>query len=167
MKDQTAKQQIGQELVDRAWHIAKSIRTSILITRDGDKSRARPMSAHVEQPEHAIYFLADASGQSLKQIEAHASVSVVFSDESANSYVAFVGSARVSDDRAKIKELWSVFAKAWWESADDPSIRLITVRPSEAEIWDGPNKLVAGAIMIAAAITGDTPAVGDHAKLKV
>ena len=35
------------------------------------------------------------------------------------------GTAVVSNDRAKIKELFSTPAKAWWESADDPNIRVL------------------------------------------
>ncbi|MCW5714781.1 MAG: pyridoxamine 5'-phosphate oxidase family protein [Bauldia sp.] len=43
----------------------------------------------------------------------------------------------MANDRAKIKELWTPFARAWWESADDPDIRVLTVTPSKSEIWEG------------------------------
>ena len=36
-----------------------------------------------------------------------------------------------TDDRAKIRELWSSFDKAWWDSADDPDIRLLVVEAYE------------------------------------
>ena len=55
--------------------------------------------------------------------------------------------------------------KAWWDSADDPSIRLVTVRPTEAELWDGPNKVAAAVLMLTAAVTGSKPKMGDHATL--
>ena len=157
----------SREFVERAWEIARSNKISILVTHDGDIHRARPMAAHAAAEEHAIYFLTDADSEVARQIASSASTTVVFSNESANDYASFVGRAKISDDRAKIKTLWSVFAKAWWDSPDDPSIRLIAFTPSEAEIWDGPNKLVAGAIMLAAAITGNSTPVGDHAKVKV
>lgn len=60
-----------------------------------------------------------------------------------------------------------MFAKAWWESPDDPSIRLITMVPSEAELWDSPGKLVASVLMLTAAISGQQPAVGDHATVRI
>ena len=157
----------SQEFAERAWEIARSNKISILVTHDVDIQRARPMAAHADADEHAIYFLTDADSDVVRQIGTNAATTVVFSNESANNYASFVGRANVSDDRAKIRALWSVFAKAWWDSPEDPSIRLIAFTPSEAEIWDGPNRLVAGAIMLAAAITGHSPAVGDHAKVKV
>ncbi|MCW5718495.1 MAG: pyridoxamine 5'-phosphate oxidase family protein [Bauldia sp.] len=81
-------------------------------------------------------------------------------------YVTIEGRAVVANDRAKIKELWTPFARAWWESADDPDIRVLTVTPAKAEIWEGPNKLVAAAIMLTAAVTGAKPPVGDHGKVR-
>ena len=77
------------------------------------------------------------------------------------------GQARVSNDRAKIKELWSPFAKAWWDSADDPDIRLVTFTPEAAEVWEGPSKLIAYAVMLTAAATGAKPPVGDHGAVRL
>jgi len=82
-----------------------------------------------------------------------------------NGYVSFTGTLSASNDRAKIKELWSAFDNAWWDSADDPSIRLVTFNPTEAELWDGPNKITAAALMLTAAIAGSKPRLGDHARL--
>ena len=42
-----------------------------------------------------------------------------------------------------------------------------TVTPDTAEIWDAPNKLVAGAIMLTAALTGAKPPVGDHGEARI
>ncbi len=46
--------------VDRAWDLMKKIGFAMLVTRDGDKLRARPMSAYLERESNAIYFLTDA-----------------------------------------------------------------------------------------------------------
>ena len=155
------------ELVERAWQLADSIRTALLITRNGDKHKARPMSATVSSDEQAIFFLTAVSADSVEQIDVSPKVTVAFADTGGNKYVTFSGNALVTNDRARIKQLWTPFAKAWWESADDPAIRVITVMPNEAELWDSPGKFVAAAIMLTAAVTGTQPAVGDHAKLRV
>ena len=52
-------------------------------------------------------------------------------------------------------------------SVSAPEPRLLTVTPSQAELWEGPNKLVAAAIMLTAAVTGAKPAVGDHGKVRL
>ncbi len=46
--------------VDRAWDLVEKIGFAMLVTRDGDKLRARPMSAFPERRENVIYFLTDA-----------------------------------------------------------------------------------------------------------
>ena len=75
------------------------------------------------------------------------------------------GRATVSADRAKIKEIWSSTDKAWWELADDASIRLLTVEPGDAELWNGANRLVAGAKTLAAAVTGAKVDFGENVKV--
>jgi general stress protein 26 len=83
----------------------------------------------------------------------------------AHDYVAITGTASVTNDRAKIKELWSKADEAWWDSADDPSIRVLTVVPDDAELWKGPNRLLAGAKMLAAAVTGAKVDFGENRKV--
>jgi hypothetical protein len=55
-----------------------------------------------------------------------------------------------------IKNLWSFRAKAWWQDADDPNIRLITV-PEEAEWWDIPGAVVSYVSMAVSVIAGSRP----------
>lgn len=154
------------ELATRAWQLAESIRTALLITRDGERVKARPMSATVRADEHVVCFLTSADSDTVQQLAATAECTLAFADTGGNKYVTFSGEATVGNDRARIRELWTAFAKAWWDSADDPDIRVITVRPVQAELWDSRGKLVAGAIMLSAAITGSKPAVGDHATIR-
>jgi len=157
------KNENNESYADKAWQLARSMRTCILVTWDGRRTRARPMSGTVDQASHAVYFLTDVSAEKIAQITAHPRVTLIFSNEGGDEYATLEGDATVSNDRAKIRELWTPFAKAWWQSADDPAIRLLQVDPSEAEIWEGPNKLVATAIMLTSAITGTHPNLSDHA----
>lgn len=152
------------ELVDRVWELAHHIGTCMFITNDG-APRARPLSAFVDRAEDAIYFLTSANSAKDAQIDGDGRVTLAFVDKGSNKYVTISGTAGVSNNRQKIKDVWTPFAKAWWDSADDPDIRLITVVPHEAELWDGPGALVAGAIMLGAAVTGAKPAVGENAKV--
>ncbi|MCC6734795.1 MAG: pyridoxamine 5'-phosphate oxidase family protein [Bauldia sp.] len=155
------------ELADRVWHLAESIRTALLATQNGARPHVRPLSAIPKRAEDAIYFLVDVSGSKNAEIERNPEVTLAFADTGKGDYVTIAGTASVSNDRARIRELWTPFAKAWWSSEDDPDIRLLTVTPEKAEIWEGPNKLVAAAIMLTAAVTGAAPAVGEHGKVRL
>ena len=46
--------------IDRTWDLMEKIGFAMLVTRDGEQMRARPMSAFVERDHNAIYFLTDA-----------------------------------------------------------------------------------------------------------
>ena len=164
-EEQTSK--TDDELEQLAWTIAGDTRVAILFTTDGEQQNARPMSASVCREEGAIFFLTAAESEKVHAAERNETVTVFFARESANQYVSFTGIASISNDRDCIRDLWTPFAQAWWDSADDPSIRLLTIRPTRAEIWDGPNKLVAGALLLGAAVTGSKPKIGDHAKLRL
>ncbi len=168
------------ELADKAWKLAEKIRIGLFTTWDGTQQRIRPLTATVDRDAHAIYFLIGIDGGTTlaeatnappltlaEQIERYPTVTVAFADQGGSDYVTVTGEAEVSDDRAKIEELWTPFAKAWWDGPEDPNIRLVTVRPENAEIWEGPNKLVAYAVMLTAAATGAKPPVGDHGAVRL
>jgi general stress protein 26 len=151
--------------VERIWELAKRIGIAMFVTWDGKEQRARPLAATVEKDEGAIYFLTDVNGEKDQQIAEFPHVSVSFADHKHSKFVALSGKATVSNDRAKIKELWNPFAKAWWDSPEDPAIRVIKVMPQDAELWDSPGRIVTTISMLAAAVTGRAPKIGENAKV--
>ena len=151
--------------VERIWELAGRIGIAMFVTWDGKEQRARPLAATIEKDEGAIYFLTDTSGQKDDQIAEFPHVSVSFADHKHSKYVALSGRAVLSNDRAKIKELWNPFAKAWWDSPEDPAIRVIKVVPHDAELWDSPGRIVTTISMLAAAVTGRSPKIGENAKV--
>jgi general stress protein 26 len=153
--------------VQHAWELMKKITFAMLATRDGDRIRSRPMAATVDPARNAIYFLTDARRHKDEEIERDHHVNLAFADPSAQKYVSLSGVATVSNDRAKIKELFTVAAKAWWDSADDPNIRVLKVAPDEAEYWDSPGTLVSYVKMAVAAVSGTRPDLGENRKVAI
>jgi general stress protein 26 len=151
--------------VDRVWELMKKIGFAMLVTCDGDKLRARPMSAYLKRDENAIYFLTDARHHKDEEIARDPSVNLSFADAGGQKYVSVTGTAVVDNDRAKIKELFSTPAKAWWNSADDPNIRVLKITPDDAEFWDSPGSVISYVKMATAAVTGTRPEIGDHRKV--
>jgi general stress protein 26 len=153
--------------IDRVWTLMRKISFCMLSTHDGEDIRSRPMSAHVEREEDAIYFLTDITSHKDEDIARNPNVGLAFADPGGQKFVALTGRASVSNDRAKIKELWSAPAKAFWDSADNPSIRVLTVTPKDAQYWDSPGLVLSYISMVAAAVTNTRPAMGDSAKVKL
>nr|WP_292770465.1 pyridoxamine 5'-phosphate oxidase family protein [Mesorhizobium sp.] len=155
----------AEEARDRAWELAEKINICMFVTWDGERQRARPLAANVIRDEHAIYFLTDVNGLKDDQIEKFPIVTMAFSDNSAYKFVSITGEATVTNDRAKITELWTPDNKAFWDSKDDPDIRLITVKPDDAEVWDSPGKIVSAVKMLTAAVTGAKMELGNNRKV--
>lgn len=154
-----------EEVRDRIWELAEKIDICMFTTWDGQEQQSRPLSARVRQAEHAIHFLVDEAGEKNAQLEQYPSVSCAWADNGNYKYVLISGQARLTNDRAKITELWTKADEAWWEDADDPTIRLLTVTPQRGELWDSPGKAVALVKMAAAVVTGAAPKMGDNAKV--
>lgn len=161
----TDKTLTDAEAVDAIWDLATSIDFCMFVTWDGKRQRARPLSARPDRAAGRIYFLIDVNGAKDDQIDRFPIVTMAFADIRGHDYVSITGHATVSDDRAKIADLWTSTDEAWWEGPDDPDIRVLTVDPEDAELWKGPNRLVAGAKMLAAAVTGASIDLGENVKV--
>ena len=151
----------------RVWELMEKIGFCMLASLDGEDIRSRPMAAHVEREEGRILFLTDKDSFKEEEIAANPNVGLAFADAGSHSYVAVTGRASLSNDRGKIREIFSVPAKAWWDSPDDPQIRLLSVAPKDAQYWDSPGKLRAYIRMAAAAVSSARPAMGENAKVEL
>jgi general stress protein 26 len=153
------------EETKRIWDLMEKIGICMLVTHVGEKMRGRPMGSIIRRDENAVYFLTDVARHKDDEIRADPRVALLYADTGAQKYVSLTGTAEVSNDRARIEELWTPIAKAWWSGPDDPKIRVLTVTPEDAEYWDSPGTVAAYVSMIAAAVTGGRPDVGKNRKV--
>lgn len=153
--------------IDRTWELMKKIGFAMMVTRDGEKLRARPMAAYLDRDANTIFFLSDVRRHKDDEIEANPQINLSFADAGDMKFVSVSGTAAVSNDRAKIKELFSTPAKAWWDSAEDPNIRVLKFTPQEAEYWDSPGTVISYVKMAAAAVSGTRPDLGTNRKVAI
>jgi general stress protein 26 len=156
---------MAEDDTDRVWKLIDKISICMLANWNGEELHSRPMAANSRPDENAIYFLTDVRHHKDDEIARYPRVCLAFGDASDQKYVSLSGSALVLNDKALIKDLWSVFAKAWWDSADDPNIRVLKVTPEDAQYWDSPGTTVSTIKMLAAAATGTRPNLGDNRKV--
>ncbi len=150
---------------DRVWELMEKMPICMLTTWDGNDLHSRPMDARPGRKENQIYFLTDVRQHKDDDIVRFPKLNIGFSDSGDQKFVSLSGRAEVSNDRAKIKELWEPTAKAWWDSADNPNIRVLKVTPVEAQYWDGPGRVVSMVKMMVAAATGTKPDLGENRKV--
>jgi general stress protein 26 len=150
---------------DRVWELMEKMPLCMLTTWNGSDLHGRPMDARPRRKDNTIYFLTDVRHHKDDEIAKYPKIAIAFSDSGDQKYVSLSGRAEVSNDRAKIKELWEPTAKAWWDSAENPNIRVLKVTPVEAQYWDGPGKVVSMVKMMVAAATGTKPDLGENRKV--
>jgi general stress protein 26 len=155
------------EDTQRVWDLMEKFSICMMNTWNGEELRVRPMSANLDRERNAIRFLTDTRWHADDEIIKYPKLALSFADNGNQKYVAVSGRGAISNDRARIKELFSIPAKAWWESADDPNIRLLTVTPIGAEYWDGRGKVASYLSMAMAAATGSRPDLGEKRKVSL
>ena len=86
-----------------------------------------------------------------------------------NTYLSITGRAEILHDVAKIRELWSIEAQAWWpKGPTDPDVRVLRVIPDSAEYWDTRGNSITVAIKLAAArLSGSPPNLGENKKVEL
>jgi len=100
--------------LDHVWEIAKKIKTCMLTTLSADRMRSRPMHAMPDREAGCLWFITDQRGAKDEEIKAAPEVCLAFTDTGSNTYLSLTGRAEMLRDVAKIGELWSVEAQAWW-----------------------------------------------------
>jgi general stress protein 26 len=152
---------------EKVWELAGKIGFCMLSTQSDTELKARPMSAHAQRDANAFYFLTDVASHKDDEVSRHPNVCLAFADSKGQKYLSLSGVATIENDRGKIRELWATPAKAWWDNAEDPSIRILKVTPSSAEYWDSPGTVISYIKMAAAVVTSSKPDMGENAKVQM
>jgi general stress protein 26 len=153
--------------VDRLWTLVEELRVAMVVTHNGhgEDMRARPMAARPAQEEGAIYFLTDVDAPKASEVRSSDTVCLAFADNKSHKYVSITGRAEIIDDKDRIKQIWSMYDKAFWSDTNDPRIRILRVTPESAEFWEGAGAIVTTLKLIAASVSGERTNLGKNEKV--
>lgn len=114
----------------------------------------------VQQVDNAgnLWFLSANDSHKNYEIQSDSKVQLLFQGSSYSDFLNLYGTATISEDKQKIKELWQPILKTWFtEGVDDPRISVIKVTPEEGYYWDTKHNMAVGLIKrITGAIIGKT-----------
>ena len=138
------------------WEMIAEFDTCMVTTRDGTKLRARPMAPRISRERGEILFVTDIRSHKVGEVEGDDQVACTFTKH--GSYVAVSGTASVTQDRARIDEIWDAEIEAWMpQGKDGEGVGVFVIDPSQAEIWDVKANKVTQAWEFAKAYLGDKP----------
>lgn len=135
----------------------------------GEPFCTRPMSVQKIDDNGILWFLSANDSHKNFEIKDNSSVQLLFQGSNYSDFLNLYGTATISMDKEKIKELWQPILKTWFtEGEDDPRISVIKVEPEEGYYWDTKHNMAIGLIKrVAGAIMGKTLDDSIEGKLKV
>lgn len=120
-----------------------------------------PMATQDFDDPGTTWFLTERSSDKVRAIEADPRVNVSYSSKA--GWVSLTGTAHVSDDRAKLRELWDASAGAFMSGGpDDPDNVLLRIDGDTAEYWESPGKVAVVVQMAKGLLSDDRPDLGDN-----
>ncbi|MBB6309371.1 pyridoxamine 5'-phosphate oxidase family protein [Xanthobacter tagetidis] len=154
--------------VHEIWRKMAKQRDCMLVDRDGERLRARPMAPVVEAEARTIWFVTDRRSAKDDEITRDPQVCLTFVDHSDHFHLSVSGRARVVEDRAKVKDIWSAYMEAFFPGGpDDPNAILLKVEPEAAEYWDGKGDIASAFELAKSMVTDTPPDLGDNAKVRL
>ena len=129
----------------------------------------RPMSVQEIDDDGTFWFLSAIDSNKDHELLKDPHVQLLFQGSDYSDYLNIYGTASVSKDKQKIKELWKPMMKTWFtEGESDPRISVIKVEPSDGYYWDTKHNIAIGLIKrVAGAIMGKTLDDSIEGKLNV
>lgn len=159
--------------IQRLGALISGIRFAMLTCRGRDGLlHSRPLTVQnraLDERDPALWLFVARDSELVGEIAADAAVNLAFADLDGDRYVSIAGSAQRVDDAARVRELWSPMAKAWFPGGpEDARLQLLRVPVEQAEYWDvKASKLVQLVKMATAVAAGRTPhALGEHRELR-
>ncbi len=149
-----------KELVSRS-------RVGMLGTLEAGFMKFRPMS-HVDIDDDGnIWFFTSKDSWKAEDVQRNPTVQLIYVNESDSCYLSIEGTAYLSFDQQRMRELFNPFVKAWFpKGLKDPSLALLIVHPMEMEYWSNDDsKVLTYLKILTAAATGSQPSVGSHGKV--
>lgn len=149
----------------RLCELIEPIHVAMLTTVGDDEAlTSRPMSVLEVDSQGKFWFYTRASSQKVKHLHP---MNLAFADMGRSNYVSIAGSGLLVRDAARIRALWTPFAKPWFPMGPDSAdLALIEFTPDTAEFWDAPNSKMVRLFAVAASVVAGRPvAMGDHAML--
>jgi len=160
--------------ISRLYDLIEDLDTAMMTTRRPDgKLVSRPMANQDWASGADLWFVTEKDSDKVREIQADPNVNLAYYKDRTREWVSVTGTARIVDDRAKIRVLYKPDWKAWFSeeglphdkragTPEDPRMVLIGVR-AELATWMTVNKPQPLVLLdlIKGMMTGKEPNIGD------
>lgn len=164
----------GKKL-EELYDLIEGLDTAMMTTRRPDGYLvSRPMATQKHEADADLWFVTNVDSDKLDEVRSDPHINLAYYDKDSREWVSVSGRARISDDRAKIRELYAPDWRAWFGDEggakdggpDDPRLRLIFVEAHTVVYLksDRPRPLVLFDVA-KGIVTGEPPQMGELRRL--
>lgn len=154
---------LNTEQCEEIWAQVEGIGHAMLVSRDEDVLRARPMKKVQPTFDGKLWFLTRLDAPKTDEIADEHDVCVTFSEPSQGKYVSLSGAARVKRDQTMIDMFWTPdVAEFLAIERTDNALALIEIEITQAEYWCDERKTMIG--YLEHMIQPDSPQMPDNRK---
>ncbi len=156
-----ADQPDRNEQLEKVRAIMKGVRTCMVTTVAADGTlHSHPMTTQEADFDGDAWFLLAATSETATNARERPRLNVSYAGDS--GWVSLAGTAGLSSDPARKKELWNRFVEAWFpEGQDDPDVQVMRVRAETVQYWDSPGRVSMALSMLTSSVTKNPPRTGE------
>ena len=152
----------GDAAVAKVRKLLPSFRAAMFVTgvASGDVIHSRPL-ALLGDPSifgGTLWFFADDRSPKVYELAVDTKVSLFFQSDADSRYMQLDGTASLSMDKNKMRELFTPVVKAYFpEGVDDPHLTLIRFDARSGAYWESPGGVLHAVAALATAIVTKAP----------
>lgn len=126
--------------------------------------RLVPMSHYADRDQSVLWFITADGTDLVKAVEGGPQQAVhVVSEGGDKLYARIEGTLELSNDKAKLDEIWNAVASSWFEDGkQDEDVRLLKLKLSTAEVWATTGGLGFLYEVARSKVTGAKPDMGEQ-----
>ncbi len=159
-KEKNFENLIGNEGVAKIKELVDKASTCFFCTaiKTDQSFETRPMAPQKVDDAGHIWFMSAKDSYKNLDLQENPKAQLLFQGSSYSNFLSLYGNVIVSQDKAKINELWEPTMKTWFtEGENDPRITVLQFIPIEGHYWDTKNGIAVATVKrLFGAIVGET-----------
>ncbi|GFE63370.1 pyridoxamine 5'-phosphate oxidase family protein [Litoreibacter roseus] len=131
---------------------------------EGSGQHMQPMTHYFDRETQELWFITSRDTDLVRAVGQGNTAHFTIQSTDQDYYSCMSGPITQSSDEAKLDEIWSAVAAAWFENGrEDADVTLLHMPLREAAVWaSSGNPLVFGLEILRANMSSDTADVGEH-----
>jgi general stress protein 26 len=126
-----------QQAVDGLRERTEGIPFGMLTSGDEQGLDSQPVAAATQELDGVLWFFSALSSRTMDQIQRRPEINVSYAKPDQMRYVSVSGTAEVSRDPKKMRELWKdIYKGCFARGLEDPDLCLVKVQVTSAAYWD-------------------------------